>query len=92
MGYRESLRARAGIRLADVDLGATAEHEKKKDAADAIAADLEKLRALQYLFFACHERSLLICLQGLDASGKDGTIGHVFSGLNPQGARVHAFK
>jgi PPK2 family polyphosphate:nucleotide phosphotransferase len=35
---------------------------------------------------------LLICLQGLDAAGKDGTIGHVFAALNPQGARVHAFQ
>ncbi len=37
-------------------------------------------------------RSLLVVLQGLDAAGKDGTIKHVFSGVNPQGARVASFK
>jgi PPK2 family polyphosphate:nucleotide phosphotransferase len=37
-------------------------------------------------------RSLLLVLQGLDASGKDGTINHVLTGLNPQGCRVHSFK
>jgi PPK2 family polyphosphate:nucleotide phosphotransferase len=37
-------------------------------------------------------RSLLLVLQGLDASGKDSTISHVFTGVNPQGCRVHSFK
>jgi len=54
--------------------------------------DGERLSDLQYLLYADNEHSLLIVLQGLDASGKDGTIGHVFRSLNPQGARVHAFK
>ena len=44
------------------------------------------------MLYAGNEHSLLIVLQGLDAAGKDGTISHVFSGLDPQGARVHAFK
>ena len=52
----------------------------------------EKLRQLQYLLFAEGKRSLLICLQALDAAGKDGTINHVLGNMNPQGTRVHSFK
>lgn len=63
---------------------------------DEGAAEREKVLAeldrLQYLLYADHGQSLLIVLQGLDAAGKDGTIRHVFSGMNPQGVRVAAFK
>jgi PPK2 family polyphosphate:nucleotide phosphotransferase len=47
---------------------------------------------LQNLFYASSSRSLLIILQGIDASGKDGVIRHVFSGMNPQGIGVKSFK
>jgi PPK2 family polyphosphate:nucleotide phosphotransferase len=50
------------------------------------------LSKLQYLLFANGDRSLLIILQGPDASGKDGLIKHLFSGLNPQGVAVTDFK
>ncbi len=52
----------------------------------------DRLRALQYLLFAEGRRSLLICLQARDAAGKDGSISHVLSAMNPQGTRVHSFK
>ncbi len=62
----------------------------------ATAADLfllqTRLRDLQGRLWAEGRRSLLVVLQGLDAAGKDGTIKHVFSGVNPQGARVASFK
>lgn len=64
-------------------------HSEGRAATEAATASLEKL---QYLLFADHRRSLLIVLQGLDAAGKDGTIRHVFSCMNPQGVRVAAFK
>jgi PPK2 family polyphosphate:nucleotide phosphotransferase len=51
-----------------------------------------ELRLLQHRLWAEARRSLLLVLQGLDASGKDGTISHVLSGVNPQGCRVHSFK
>jgi len=51
-----------------------------------------RLRELQDRLWAEGRRSLLVVLQGLDAAGKDGTINHVFSGVNPQGARVASFK
>jgi polyphosphate kinase 2 (PPK2 family) len=44
-----------------------------------------KLRSLQYLISAEVRRSLLICLQGRDAAGKDGSINHVLGAVNPQG-------
>jgi len=52
----------------------------------------EALYELQNLLFAGHKHSLLIILQGSDASGKDGTVRHVFSSMNPMGVNVKAFK
>src|SRR5664280_509357 len=81
----------ARIKLADCDASDTLGLEK-----DAAAAQLEKnlnrLSVLQYLLYAEARRSLLVVLQGIDAGGKDGTIRHVMSGLNPQGVSVTAFK
>ena len=51
-----------------------------------------QLRDLQERLYAQDEWSLLVILQGMDGSGKDSTIEHVFSGLNPQGCEVHSFK
>ena len=53
---------------------------------------LDKLQLLQNRLWAEQRRSLLLVLQGMDASGKDGTIRTVFSGVNPQGTRVTSFK
>ena len=77
--------------LGDVDPGAT--HGTSKDsAAAALAKNLERLSVLQYLLYAEGRRALLVVLQGIDAGGKDGTIRHVMSGLNPQGVTVTPFK
>ena len=51
-----------------------------------------RLNKLQYLLYAEAKHALLVVLQGLDAAGKDGTIRHVMSGINPQGCRVASFK
>ena len=53
---------------------------------------LEKLATLQERLYANGEQALLIVLQGMDTSGKDGTIKHVMSSVNPQGCRVTSFK
>ena len=63
----------------------------KKDAA-AHEKTLQRLRELQHLLYADKRYALLIVLQALDAGGKDGTIRHVMSGVNPQGCEVTAFK
>jgi PPK2 family polyphosphate:nucleotide phosphotransferase len=51
-----------------------------------------RLAELQELLFAGHDRQVLIVLQGMDTSGKDGTIRHVMHGFNPQGTRVVSFR
>jgi PPK2 family polyphosphate:nucleotide phosphotransferase len=80
-----------GFRLADRDPGDTAGLTKPK-AKERRSADLERLADLQDRLFAEDKRSLLVVLQGLDASGKDGTIKHVMSGVNPQSVTVTPFK
>jgi PPK2 family polyphosphate:nucleotide phosphotransferase len=61
-------------------------------AKDIVATDVAQLRELQGRLWAESRRSVLLVLQGMDAAGKDGTIRHVFSGVNPQGCRVVSFK
>jgi PPK2 family polyphosphate:nucleotide phosphotransferase len=64
----------------------------KAAAKKPLERNLAKLEALQYRLYAENRRALLIVLQGMDASGKDGAIRHVMSGLNPQGCTVTSFK
>jgi PPK2 family polyphosphate:nucleotide phosphotransferase len=64
----------------------------KAEAKEKLAAVVSRLAELQELLFAEHRRKLLIVLQGMDTSGKDGTIRHVMRGFNPQGTRVVAFR
>ena len=64
----------------------------KSETKIATAALLEKMSKLQNVLYAQGKYSLLIILQGLDASGKDGAIKNVFSGINPLGTELKAFK
>src|SRR5579875_3596074 len=59
---------------------------------EATEANEKKLSDLQELLYASQSKALLIVLQGMDTAGKDGTIRHIFSGVNPQGCQVAAFK
>ncbi len=71
---------------------ATTGFDGKKADAQVLLPELRaRLDALQYKLWAESKRSLLVVLQGIDASGKDGTIRHVFRGVNPQGVRVWSF-
>lgn len=81
----------SGFRLSERD-PADCAGLKKKEAEKLRAEDLARLTVLQDRLYAENRRSLLVVLQGLDASGKDGTIKHVMSGVNPQGVRVTSFK
>jgi PPK2 family polyphosphate:nucleotide phosphotransferase len=65
---------------------------EKDEAKEQLATLHEELSSLQERLYAEGKRSVLLVLQGLDASGKDGTIRHVFTGVNPQGCRVTSFK
>jgi PPK2 family polyphosphate:nucleotide phosphotransferase len=64
----------------------------KKRCKKLLAAHLEELSALQERHYASHRYALLLIFQGMDASGKDGAIRHVMSGVNPQGCEVFSFK
>ncbi len=64
----------------------------KEEAEERTDRYIDKLNDLQNVLFAQSKYSLLIVLQGMDASGKDGVIKKVFSGINPLGCRVAAFK
>ncbi len=72
--------------------GAGKELKDKTRAAEELAVDVSALNSAQQLLYASDSHSLLVILQGMDASGKDGTIRHVMSGVNPQGCRVYSFK
>lgn len=80
------------MRLKAIDPSFTGGHESHEAAKEEIAAYQEKLRALQDQLFSEHRRSVLICLQGMDTGGKDGTIRHVLAAMNPQGCRVQPFR
>ncbi len=66
--------------------------ELKQEARETIHRNLERLSDAQELLWASDRHSLLVVLQGMDASGKDGLVKHVMSGLNPQGCQVTSFK
>lgn len=94
MTWARRLRIKAGttISLDDIDTHETHGYAKGPELDAALARNIARLDELQYLMYAEHQRALLVVLQGMDASGKDGTIRHVITGFNPQGCRVVAFK
>jgi len=65
---------------------------KKKDGAGLLKTGIGMLAEYQDRLAAQDSYGVLMCLQALDAAGKDGTIRHVMSGVNPQGVQVHSFK
>ena len=90
---RYRVRPGTQIDLSTLDPGDTAAFDgDKDDAKDALKELNERLEELQELLWAEHEHRLLVVLQAMDAGGKDGTIRHVFEGVNPQGVRVANFK
>lgn len=68
------------------------EDERRSTAAELLKSNIEELSAAQELLFAADSWSVLVVLQAMDAAGKDGTVKHVLSGVNPQGVQVVSFK
>ena len=64
----------------------------KQDAKEQLVQNIEKLSELQSMLYAQDRYSVLVIFQAMDAAGKDGTIKHVMSGINPQGCQVYSFK
>lgn len=79
------------VHLGEIDPGDTGSATKKRAASHFAALD-SRLGELQELLYAARKNSVLIVLQGMDTSGKDGTIRHVMSSVNAQGVRVESFK
>jgi PPK2 family polyphosphate:nucleotide phosphotransferase len=88
------------IRLKDHDpkwtlrheLGTGSEEAVKEQSKKILQENLNRLARAQELLYASGTHAVLIVLQAMDAAGKDGTIKHVMSGVNPQGCRVSSFK
>jgi PPK2 family polyphosphate:nucleotide phosphotransferase len=90
----QSLLVPAGsqVRLADYDPGDTGPYRNKAATKSERQHYVDRLQDLQEVLWAEDKHALLIVLQALDAGGKDGTIKHVFRGVNPQGCQVTSFK
>jgi PPK2 family polyphosphate:nucleotide phosphotransferase len=90
--YRVTDRER--FRLKDFDPGDTGEWTSadKSRAKEALQNGVEALAELQDMLYAQDRWSVLLIFQAMDAAGKDGTIKHVMSGVNPQGCQVFSFK
>lgn len=83
--------AEGRIRLAKIDPSGPAGLDEEQIGAQS-EQDLKELYDLHYLMYAENKRALLVVLQGIDASGKDGLLRHIASGLNPLGTKVYSFK
>lgn len=83
-----------GFRLKDVDPGDTRgiKSDQKAEAREMLARGVEWLAEEQDKLYAQDRWSVLLVFQAMDAAGKDGTIKHVMSGVNPQGCQVYSFK
>ena len=80
------------IRLKDYDTAYTGKFKDKSEAAETLTSDIKRLAKLQDVLYAQNTHALLVIFQAMDAAGKDGTIRHVMSGVNPQGTQVYSFK
>ena len=94
MDYREEFLVQAGskVKLAEIDPGYKGKHVSEEHARAEIEKHRGKMTAQQYLLHSEKRHALLIVLQALDAAGKDGTVDHVMSAMNPQGTTVTGFK
>ncbi|MCZ7557646.1 MAG: polyphosphate kinase 2 family protein [Bacteroidia bacterium] len=80
------------IRLADYDTAFTGNFRDKREAKEELGRDIRRLAELQDVLYAQDTYAVLLIFQAMDAAGKDGTIKHVMSGVNPQGCQVFSFK
>src|SRR5713101_6069704 len=87
-------RVRSGgpVRLDRIDPADTGKHADEQAARTRLAHDIERLTRLQDVLYAERRHAVLVVLQGMDTSGKDGTVKHVMSGVNPSGCEIVPFK
>jgi PPK2 family polyphosphate:nucleotide phosphotransferase len=82
----------SGKSLSEFDTGFTGKYKDKKSAESDLEKGIQKLARMQDMLYAHDKYAILIIFQAMDAAGKDGTIKHVMSGINPQGCQVTSFK
>ena len=92
LAARARVRYGRRFRLSDVDPGDTGHFKGKEQARGHLERGVQRLAALQERLYAEDRWAVLIVLQAMDAAGKDSTIEHVMSGVNPQGCEVTSFK
>ncbi len=92
MDYVWTVAAGSRVKLKDYDPAYTGKYDDRASAEKELQELSDELAELQELLAAAQHQSLLVVLQGMDTSGKDGTIRHVFSHVNPQGCVVYPFK
>ena len=80
------------LRLKDFDPAYTGAFKDKADAKEKLAKDIYRMTELQVKLYAENRHAVLLIFQAMDAAGKDSTIKHVMSGINPQGCQVVSFK
>lgn len=80
------------INLKDYDTSFTGKFKGKEEAQQKLQDDISEMAHLQDILYASNKYGLLLIFQAMDAAGKDGTIKHVMSGINPQGCEVYSFK
>lgn len=80
------------IKLKNYDTKYTGKYKHKQEGIQKLEDDILKLEKYQDVLYAQNTYALLIMFQAMDAAGKDGTIKHVMSGVNPQGCQVFSFK
>jgi PPK2 family polyphosphate:nucleotide phosphotransferase len=80
------------LKLSKIKTDETLGISSKKDSVKLLKMNVKRMRELQAKLYAQDKYSMLIIFQAMDAAGKDGTIKHVMSGLNPQGTQVFSFK
>lgn len=83
---------KGGVKLSKIDPADSGDLHEGAQLDAQMAADIQELTRLQELLYVANDRAVLIVLQGMDTSGKDGTIKHVFKGVNPEGVGVVSFK
>jgi len=88
------LRVRPGskVRLKSIDTDSTGSYESKETAKKHLRKGVEELRRMQEMLYAQDQQALLLVFQAMDGAGKDSTVEHVMSGVNPQGCQVFSFK
>lgn len=89
---RYRVAARGGLRVAALSTKPPASAPDKEACKARLAQLVAQIAELQDVLYANDHRALLLIFQGIDASGKDSTIRHVFSGVNPAGCQVKSFK